>query len=270
MNQLIRHIFFGIAVLFLVSCEEPSDFPTTTDHEQKLVVQALITNEFRIQEIQLSLSINDLNQLPDPVTNATLEIMTQNNSFQFTHDRNGLYKSDVPFSTSQGLEHVLMINWNGDEYLATSSDTTYVAPMPPIEFMPVQNDSSLFRIMETIPIYSGFEQSMYQFDLDWRMITGDSSAIARIYEYTFSNIHINQVIPPPKDVIRFPSGTQVIVSKYGLNDDYAEFLMSTLLSTEYNGNVFYSSLSSPPSNVSNGGLGYFSVARTLRDTLIVP
>lgn len=269
MRHLFRHIILGFTILLFFSCEEPSDLPTTTNSEQRLVVEALITNEYRIQEVKLSLTTNDLNELPDPVTDANVEISTQNNSFQFTHDNNGFYKSDVPFSISQGLEHQLTINWNGELYLAYSKDTTQVAPIPQIEFIPFQNDSSLFRIKDNIPIYSVFEQSMYQFDIDWRMISGNLADTARVYEYTFSDLHINQVIPPPKDVIRFPSGTQFILRKYGLNDDYAHYLMSTLLSTEFNGNIFYSSLSTPPSNVSNGGLGYFAVARMLKDTLIV-
>lgn len=262
----MRYIIW-FTVFLCYSCEKKSDWSTNTDNHPKLVVQALLTNEYRIQDLRLSLSTNELNQAPTPVEDASVTVSTANNSFQFTHAAGGRYLSTVPFSVSRGIPHQLTIDWNGVDYLALSTDTT-VAPMPPIEFAPIQSDSTLLRINETIPLYSAFEQSMYQFDIDWRQLTGDSAAIARIYDYTFSDYHINEILPPPKQVVRFPIGTPVIVRKYGLNDAYAHFLMSVLIATEWNGNVFYSSPSSPPSNISNGGLGFFAVSRVLTDTLI--
>lgn len=254
--------------MLVSSCEEPSDWSTLSNETPTLVVEALITNELRTQEVQLSYSINDLNEQPVPEENALVTVETANNSFQFTHVQNGLYQSTIPFIASQDIAHQLTVLVGSEIFEATSIDAA-VSPLPTFEHTQCGRDSSLFRMKDDLPLYSELEQSMYQFDYDWRSVSGDSVDIARVYEYTFNDLHINEVIPPPKDVLCFPSGTQLIVRKYGLNDEYADFLMSTLISTEWNGNIFYSSSSSPTSNISNGGLGFFTVARVLKDTLVL-
>jgi len=258
-----------IILLLCFSCEKKSNWETNNNNTPQLVVEALLTNEFKNQEIRLSLSTNDLNQQPTPITDATVMVSNSiGNSFQFSHEANGQYTSNNSFSISQDIQHQLTINWNGEQYEATNTDAE-VKPIDTIEFVQTQNDTAKFRLKDNIPLYSIEEQAMYQFDCDWSSITGDSSAKARIYEYTFSDYHINEVSPPPKKIVTFPIGTQVIVRKYGLNNEYAHFLMSTLISTEWNGNLFYSTNSSPPTNISNGGLGFFAVARVVTDTLVV-
>ncbi len=270
MLNTTRHILvYLLGCLLIFGCEEKSNWPTTPDQAPALVVEALLTNEFKHQEIQLSLTQSQINEVPTPVTDAELFVSAAGNLFSFSADpaSPGLYKSTIPFAVSFGHTHQLTIDWNGAIY-KSSSTLSSVGVLPEIFFLPAFGDSSKLRIQENIPLYSNFEQAMYQFDIDWSTQTGTPEDRARVYFYTFSDFHINEIQPPPKEPIRFPIGSEVIVRKYGLDDEFAQFLLAVQVSTTWNGNLFYSSSSSVPSNISNGGLGYFATCGVLADTMV--
>lgn len=265
-----RHILvYLLGCLLFLGCEEKSEWATTPDQEPTLVVEALLTNEFKQQEIRLSLSQSQINTPPTPVSDASLFVSANGNLFEFAEavDAPGIYKSMIPFSVSSGHTHQLTINWEGKIYKSASTLST-VAVLPEITFLPAAGDSTKLRIVEDIPLYSEFEQAMYQFNIDWSAQTGDLADQAQVYLYTFSDFHINEVQPPTKEPVRFPYNSEVIVRKYGLDEEFARFLLAVQVSTTLDGNLFYSSSSSVPSNISNGGLGYFATCAVVTDTLV--
>ncbi|MEN0046930.1 MAG: hypothetical protein AAF806_07735, partial [Bacteroidota bacterium] len=85
---------------------------------------------------------------------------------------------------------------------------------------------------------------------------------------TFSSVHLSALSRPEKEIVSFPKGSQVIVKKYGLNDDFAAYLRAKAIETEWNGTFFYSTAENLPSNISNDALGFYSTCAVLVDTLI--
>ena len=92
------HFFLFITACFL-SCEEASDWNFNTGENGQLVVDAIITNEMQIQEVQLSLSYDDLNGIPTPISDATVLINNGQNDFLFAEAPNtpGKYISPPSF-----------------------------------------------------------------------------------------------------------------------------------------------------------------------------
>ena len=91
----------------------------------------------------------------------------------------------------------------------------------------------------------------------------------QINSLTISNsVDVNGFFRPPRDTIVFPVGSQVAIKKFGLNDDFATYLRSLAIETEWNGNFIYGASANLPTNISNDGLGFFSTCAVVMDTLV--
>ena len=252
-----------IPALFLVSCEEETEWEYLTENNDRLVVDAVLTNELRFQEIRLSKSFNDLNGTPPPVTDAVVKVSVGPFVVNFIHsdDTPGLYRSEILMIILNNLVYDLTIEWEGEMYTA-SSELSDVAPMPQITFRPL-GETGLLVFGDFAPFYSANQQAMYEMNVNWAFLTGDSTSLARTYFYTFSSIDINQTVLPTTEPIAFPPGSLVVARKFGLNDDYAEYLRALVIETNWNGSVLFANPASLPTNISNGALGFFSTCSVL-------
>ncbi|MEZ5145745.1 MAG: hypothetical protein R2759_01335 [Bacteroidales bacterium] len=64
-----------IVSLLTVSCEEKSDHPLPNQQINTIVVDGMLTNELKRQEIRLSKPYSDPNQNPEPVTGAVVTVI---------------------------------------------------------------------------------------------------------------------------------------------------------------------------------------------------
>ena len=263
---------YGVSLFcFLVllgSCEKSRDWELSTLAEPRLVVDAILTNEDTIQEIRLSQSYTELNGVPSPVENAIVSVEANGVVYPFATDllTPGLYRSQVSFAVVDHLVYNLRVNWEGTSYEA-SSELASVTPIPPIAFLPFQGTDSL-RLADFTPPYTVGQQSMYEITLDWTHLSPVEPNQAKLFFYTFSEVHVSQFVLPSREVIGFPKGSKVSVLKYGLNDEFAVYLRGRAIETDWNSSFFYSTSENPPTNISNGGLGFFSTCSVLRQTVI--
>ncbi len=267
-----RHFLINIFGLFLLitllSCEEQVDWDFKPQENGKLVVEAIITNEFKRHEIRLSLSYNDQNGLPLPATGASVFGTDGQNSVAFFENPNeaGKYLSALPFAAQPDIIYAIEIQWNGETYEA-QNEMIPVYPFNPMTFATVGNTDSL-RVGEVAPIYSPDEQAMYEINIDWSHLSNVEPNRAKLFFYTFNTVDISQLFVPTKEIVVFPKGSIVIEKKYSLNDDFAAFYRALVLETEWQGGVYDENSASLPTNISNGGLGFFGVSAVLSDTLI--
>jgi len=122
--------------------------------------------------------------------------------------------------------------------------------------------------------YSPLEQALYEADLDWSHLAGydhpDSVSRARLLFYTLSTIDVSYIVfPQDREQVFFPGGSNVVFSKYSLNNEYGAYLRALLSETQWQGSLFESARGNLPGNISNGGLGYFSACAVVRETLVV-
>lgn len=259
----------GLSLIFLLSaCEEATDWSLDSGENEKLVIEGILTDEFKLQNIRLSLSGDELNGAVLGVGDASVEVEVNGAVIAFAADSStpGLYTSEIPFAVLDNLTYRLQIIWQDELYTAASELST-VAPMPAIRFLPYAGTDSL-RFDDFAPLYNANQQAMYEMNVDWSHVTNDEDAEAKLLFFTFNTIDISALIRPVQDTVRFPRGSRVIARKYGLNDDFAVYMRSLAIETYWRGGIFYGAAASLPTNISNDGLGFFSTCAVLTDTLI--
>lgn len=263
-----RYITY-FSCLLLFACEFSTDWELMPDVEERLVVEAILTDELKHQIIQLSTTYSNLNDTSiTSVNNATVQVAANSVTYDFdlVDSKSGIYKSKIPFDVARNLDYELRIDWVDATYTAVSRLST-VAPLPQARFDTL-TDSDLLILGDFVPLYNPSQQAMYQIDIDWSDLQADGLNRARLYRYTFSTTHISALLRTPQEITRFPKGSQVVMTKYGLNDDFADYLRAKAIETDWSGSFFYSTADNLPTNLSGDAFGFFSTCAVLRDTVI--
>jgi hypothetical protein len=273
MMELKKYTFFQILGMlgltcFLFTCETPVDWELKPGDNGKLVIEAIITNEEKMQEVKLSLSYDDFNEKPQPVSDAVVRMYDGQNTVQFLEDPGnpGTFLSEIPFAAGLLKGYGLEVGYKGRQHLAFS----YMVPVLPMETLTFQQigETDSLRINYVASTYGVVEEAMYEIDIDWNHIHPSDSSRARVYYYTFNTVNASQLFSPPRQEVIFPRGSIVIEKKYSLNEEFADFLRNLVLETQWQGGVYEEESGSLPSNFSNGALGYFGLCAVKRDTLI--
>jgi hypothetical protein len=123
MNRTTLFVLALVCTVALVSCEREINLDLKNTFP-KLVVEGnvLLGSDTLIeqQEIKLSLSANYTgNNMPEPVTNATVRVKEGVNTYEYVHVGNGLYRSE--FTAISGKQYQLTIEYNGDLYEAAET-----------------------------------------------------------------------------------------------------------------------------------------------------
>ena len=166
-----------ILLLILNSCLEPYDYKTET-FESALVIEATITNEFKRQEINLSRTFRFEDEGPTYELGAVVSVTNSNNTtFTFTDQGNGLYLSDVVFSAEENEIYTLSITTSdGRIYSSEPTPMTAITPMESLE--PIREVDAFGNDVVSIKVNS--------FDP-----TGSSTYYRYIYEETYKIIAPN-------------------------------------------------------------------------------
>jgi hypothetical protein len=79
---MMRHLLIIFAFLSgaWLGCERSIDWELSPT-ESRLVVEAILTDEMGTQQIHLSQTFSDINGTPPPVTNASVTVHTQEETF---------------------------------------------------------------------------------------------------------------------------------------------------------------------------------------------
>ena len=270
MKKIIPFLF----ILLLAACEQPIDWEIFPEENNRPVVEAILTDEFKQQEIRLSRSFSELNEPPPPITDAMVRVTANDKTVRFFHqpDEPGLYRTREEVRLIRNLTYELEIVIDNERYFA-ENELSEVVPIPEINFHYRKNPDSLLYsdslvLADFAPPFNPNQQAMYVVLVDWRHISGDDDSLAKMVFYTLSSVDVSEVIPAPKSEVFFPAGSIVTVEKYGLSEDFADFIRAVALETDWNGNLFYNSGSNVPTNISNGGLGFFGACAFLRKRVI--
>jgi len=114
--------FFGLfAMLFIYACVEPYEGSVGT-YEDVLVVNCILTNENKTQEVTLTRSYRFEDEGPKAESNAQVTVMTtEGEEFLFEETEPGKYRSVQPFQAQMGKDYKLMITTSaGKSYSSTT------------------------------------------------------------------------------------------------------------------------------------------------------
>ncbi len=268
--------YLPILIFFMLntSCEEKIHWDLQTDQVNTIVVDAIYTNEVKFQRIHLTKPFTDQNNTAIPVTGAQVSINTDNSTILFLEspDNPGYYISGYPVGGSIDITYQLNIQHEEKTYTAE----TYMIPVLPANLPTWQYDADkdLYKINWNVSQYNPSEQAMYEALIFWDHLVDssytDTLTRAKMFNYTLNTINVNYTIfPQDKEEVWFPKNSRAIVKKYSVTNEYGDYLRALLAEAEWQGSLFEEARGNLPTNISNGGLGYFSACSVISDTLIV-
>ncbi|MEZ5082729.1 MAG: DUF4249 family protein [Bacteroidales bacterium] len=262
------------SLLLVTSCEEKIDWQLETEYVNTIVVNGIITNEVKYQQIRLTKPFASQNDQPVAVSGASIKIIVDNVQVQFfeSPENKGYYISEIPVAATVDKTYQLFIQSEGKDYDAKTYMIPVIPTAPP--YWVYNATKELYTIGWPAGQYSQFEQAMYEAEISWTHLLDsaytDSVSTAKLMYYTFNTIDVSYVIfPQDKEEVYFPLYSKAVVKKYSLTDEYAAFLRALLAETEWQGSLFEDARGNLPGNISNGGLGYFGACSVISDTLLV-
>ncbi len=265
----VRRIFIWlISFILLTGCEEQFDLPLANTDSDLLVVEAVLTNEYKQHLIKLTRPYTAQNLTPEPVKGAFAVILTDTDTIVATENPpgSGLYYTDSMQAVVEKI-YVLVIQYRSNFYFA------YAIQPPGEPFEQPLSTSLVAEGIYTIDFRESGSQSNYiKYSLDWQSVGGCAEPVdckAKQIYYDLKNIDVNKQFKPDQERVDFPLGTEVIRKKYSVSDRYREYLRGMLSETAWRGGVFDVFPANAATNLSDGAVGFFAVSTVVMDTIII-
>jgi hypothetical protein len=270
----IHHVLlFVITTLLFISCEKETDWDFDALPPNTIVVDALLTNEFKTHQITLNYPVAKMNDKPLPVINAQVMVNWQTRIITFTESASnpGVYLSDQPFAPGINRRYLLRIKKDTVELAAQS----YMIPVLPYvkPSFNVERSNGRYSLRWNNAQFSPREEAMYEAIIHWDHIPGynhpDSLSKAKLQFFTFNTIDVSyNIFPQNYEELEFPEGSIAYISKYSLNPEHGAYMRALLSETQWQGSLFETARGNLSGNITNG-LGYFATSAVIRDTIVV-
>ncbi len=263
-----------LLILLLSSCEEQKDWVLQPGNTDFVVVDGIITNELKIQSVNLSKPLSGLNEKPMPVSGATMLVSSNQLVYNFHEDllRPGTYVSDQAFAGIKNKTYSLLITSGNRVY----SSKAVLAP--PFDFVFLQYRKTTadknYRITLVASAFHPMRPAMYEILLDWSAIpayanVNPDSCKAKLLFYTLPTLDVSEVFAPSLEKTVFPAGTLITERRYSLTDEHAAFIRALLLETTWQGGFFNTASANVPTNLSDGAIGFFGASGVVEKQEVV-
>lgn len=267
-KPFFRLLFLMVFLFLAVSCEKETQWELQQSNIQTLVVDGILTNELKPQCIKLTLVNNQINQPVKYLSGASVTVSDGTAVFSFAESAlsAGNYYS-APFQAVAGRIYQLRIVYQTHQFEAAA----FMVPLTEHTAIAYSYDDQK-DLYKYEPESSG-DPVMSEVVTDWSHNAGYTSIYgnsrAKQLFYVLHNVDASKIFAPARETIYFPAGTKVIRQLYSLTPQHQAFLRSLLMETEWRGGVFDVQPGNVASNISNGGLGFFGVCMTQRDSTVV-
>ncbi len=272
----VKHNFFyfilsGIFFFSGVSCEKKITPDFKYDGKEFLVVDGILTNENKFQEIRLSKSLPAFNEKPVLISGAVISVSDGVYNYTFSEDTAGYYLSDVKFSAVINKLFTLNITFDNKVYSAQARAVP-VLNNASVEY--IQYNDSLYYFPQPTAQFNPDEAAMYEINADWSFVPNyenlsEEKTKAKLFFYDLKTIDVNEIFDPSREQVFFPKGTRLAVKKYSLSPEHEKFIRSLLLETQWSGGNFDTEEDNVYTNLSEGAFGFFGASIVLSDTVFV-
>jgi len=284
MNKQII-LYVSLLLVALTGCEKIVDLEIPSV-DSKLVIEGQITNIEEPWVVRLALSQEYFNQDSiEPVSNALVTISGTDGLFaKLSHSHAGIFTSSTAMQCVPGEIYTLKILYNGEEYIA-SEILANGFPIDLIEsyYLPENNgfiEAGYYVFIQGKENEYDGDSYLWNF---WRNdtiqdqfgIVAENDAFGQV---TFLNPNIdpddplkgieNDSLPRPFP-FKLELNDTVIVDQYNLSPRYFQYLFDLQAQLGRSGSPFDPPPANPNNNISNGGLGYFSVAHFTSASIII-
>jgi hypothetical protein len=258
-------LLLTVICIFGLSCERKIDWQPKNNDAQ-MVVDALLTNEQNIQSVFLYYTHNQLNEDIQYISDALITLKSSEGEYLFTEEAPGRYTCPpIPIPADSLFQLTVLVNGIADTASAKMGATTKLSHL------------SVSKASSTDSLYYCSLDSLYiaaltEINYDWSTnpyyTNFYGSPYAKEYRYKLNNIDVASLFPADKNSILFPHGTKIIRRQYGLSEDYAEYLRSMLMETNWRGGIFDMEHANALTNFKQGTLGWFAISEVISDTTI--
>lgn len=173
-NKLIKLYLLVTTMFFINSCVEPYEFETET-FEDALVVEAIITDEVKYHEVNLTRTYRLEEDAPQAEHYANVVVVDDaGNEFQFLETTPGKYISNVQFGVRPQRQYRLLIQTqDGASY---SSDPTELAPGSEIEELYAERvvlngQDGIAILVDSENSNIASEYSLYQYEETYKIVS---------------------------------------------------------------------------------------------------
>lgn len=265
MKKIFLYIFIGTLI---TSCEEVVKLDLNTA-PPRLVIDAQLKVTPGVPNphvVKLSLTRGFYDNTPTVVDNATVQLLDLDNnlSFDFSHSSTepGNYTSD--FTPNLNTNYKLIIVYDNDIY---ESSVEQLVPTVPIDNLE-QGNETLFQgdekeVLVTITD-DGSRTDYYIFDFGYNLFLATKDEFYQGNAFTFSYFYDD-----------LEAGDTAIISVYGADEAYFNFMTAIIEQTEEGGDPFKSTPSTVRGNIYNTTnpnhfpMGYFSMGETYSQSLLL-
>ena len=253
----------GIALLAVLvpalnSCDKTYDWTWDRTAQPAVVIDAIITDEAKVQTVNVYYTTSALNETPLAISNAQVIVSNSDSVYLFSEDPliKGRYLSAKPFAAKQEMTYTLQVTFNGNTYTALDVMT------PAQDFEPLQlavNKEGLNYVSQVADAYKTGASAMYEVLVKWATEDSAGFETARMLYYTLPSVDVSEVLAPDPERVYFPVNASITERYYSVSDKYAAFLRALLAETTWQGGLFNSEVANLPTNLSNNAMGFFAV-----------
>lgn len=279
----IKNLTYIILASFLfAACEKivTVDLPS---EDARLVVEGQITDERAPWQVRLTLSQPYFDQEEvDAIADAIVRIKgTDGVDILLNHTDTGMFVSPDTQQCVVGESYTLEIEYKGEFYEATESckpsstiDTIADFFLPPdVSFFP--SGIYVFLQGEADPAQENYflfktykNDTLRSQDLDDDEF-GSVSLLNTGFDVTDIIGEVNRGFLPRPIIFDVKVNDTVVVEQFAISEKYYQFLIDLSIQQSRSGSPFDSPPANPNNNMSNGALGYFSVANKEVATLVI-
>jgi len=259
-----KKIIYLILFVSLTGCQKQVSWPIADRNLRLVIVDGIITDENKLQSVKIYYSVNQLNEVPEPVDSAIVTISNEDSTWALTEQPGnpGNYQTSSAFPALQGKNYSLLIFKDEQVYSAKAS------MVPGTEFKELtytKNENDRFYHIDWVAeAFNADKPAMWEIIIDWSMVPGyeetdPALCKVRLKYYTLPTLDVSEIFAPEMEKISFPAGTQITERRYSLTTEHAQFLRTLLLETNWQGGLFDSAPSNGITNLSEGAFGFFGV-----------
>lgn len=260
-----------ISIFYACSSEEFSidDIVSSkNNHQFDVVVDCYITTELKKHYIKLIKPSDDFTgNKSDPVSGAIVYIINEDNEYYFEESKiPGIYESTIEFAPQVGQEYEMHVKVGNMEYFACEMPVA-VRDIDSSQIQLAKRDMGVISSSRTYFLVDkhqfGYPENNKWLWLDDIPLEYFSNPFSEnLYHcYTHSRAELQGLYPNNIYLYSFRGSPEdsITIMKYSLSDNYYEYLIALFSETEWEAGIFSSIPGNLPSNLSEGGAGYFYI-----------
>lgn len=270
-----KYIIVIVAAVSLASCTERIDLDLNSDENQRLVVDALFTDEEKQHEVILTLTSSYFDNEPPPVaTGAVVTISSDAGEvFTLTEVKPGYYLTNPNVKGEVGRTYTLRIDYNGETY----NSVTTMKRVPPIDTITqVESEDDLnsngdedddFYVALSAQEPAGIgDYYMWEAIVNGVKVTDTLGRLLFVDDGLWDGQYVEDIALESFGVT---FGDTVDVYMMSISKAMNDFLVAANLETNWRGGIFDGPPANLPSMISNGAIGFFSASAVSPKRIII-